>query len=378
MSAAAHNFEKCEMCDKTLCGFKCLIKSGTEEDKGCTDMIKLLRQVQSHCVGVRNLVRVIYKMRSVAGYLVRLNLAIEESNAVKLQELTNRDALGKMPKKLYDTVFLQRKEQLTGWMKEREEWFNEKTTLERCKEKLMKFRESMQPDQLDTHECDLCERMVGLGDIARAKTGFKGFEDYHKAFSKCSWSLARDAISILEMKKGIAIKNLQLCNDCWTSMRNGQIPKFSPMNGMGVDDVPPCLTALNEYEYMFIMKVRPLMRVVDLRTMAQKDNMSGASRTMPLAKGIQGTITYMPMPLEPNVENTLTMLPQAKCVQFLLRNIPNKTKKMVMQNLCSFEKICTALKWLKDNNILYKDTVIGDAASFYQQLEGMVIIVLCL
>ena len=330
MMAAIASLERCPTCDETYRGFDCKFKSGTGDDPGCSDMIKMMLLLRPHCVGVRSLLRVVYRMRRIFGFLMKMDIAIHRSDAITLQQLIAKDSLDKklMPEELYNKIYTNKCARV-GWMKHREEYHNEQATIERGNKWMTDFANSMKVENLDIYKCHVCMRDVMPKQRARPKLNFGSFEDYTNAFNKCSPEKLKLVIHLLENVRKVAIEDLRMCTDCWESLRKGKTPQFSPLNGMDVDDLPAVLAALNNFELMCVQRVRPIMKIISLRTLAQKDFHMNLGALM--AKGIQGTVTHLPMPLQPNVSKLLDILPQPQCVEFLLRNIPNESMKHVLQ-----------------------------------------------
>ena len=78
------------------------------------------------------------------------------------------------------------------------------------------------------------------------------YEDFHAIFN------------FLTKEKKIDLKTFMICKNCRDDLKNFRLPKFSALNGVKIEPVPPEISCLNDVEKMMIAPVAPLKMVTVL------------------------------------------------------------------------------------------------------------------
>ena len=151
---------------------------------------------------------------------------------------------------------------------------------------------------------------------------------------------------------------LQLCKTCHYSLRKGKRPPLSLANGTYLGPVPSELSDLTPIEEAMIARCKAKCWIVQLKE-------ENSAVVMPeTQRGLHGHIIIYPQHpseiakiLPPSINDLLTPI----CVLFVGSNSPTlewlreKAKPLCVRH----EKVCNALKWLKENNPLYVDIEIN-------------------
>lgn len=151
---------------------------------------------------------------------------------------------------------------------------------------------------------------------------------------------------------------LDLCTSCLRSLQRDSLPKHALANRLYLGPVPQELSDLTMVEESLIARARAKSWVVKLQETEAEAASPNAQR------GLKGhTIIYPQEPgklatiLPPPIEETLTYI----CIIFVGSStltkewLRTKAKPLLVRR----EKVYNALRWLKDNNPLYKDIEIG-------------------
>ncbi|XP_078618327.1 uncharacterized protein LOC144885957 [Branchiostoma floridae x Branchiostoma japonicum] len=131
-----------------------------------------------------------------------------------------------------------------------------------------------------------------------------------------------------------------ICQTCHKSLKKGELPVQSWDNGLDLDPVPPELEDLRSLELRLISQRIPFMKLVGLPKGGQKS--------------IHGSAVNVPSKLQ-SVMSLLPRLPDTAEV------VPLKLKrKLIYKGHHMYEfirpsRVTEAIKWLKQNNPLYKD-----------------------
>ncbi|XP_035687700.1 uncharacterized protein LOC118423592 [Branchiostoma floridae] len=131
-----------------------------------------------------------------------------------------------------------------------------------------------------------------------------------------------------------------ICQTCHKSLKKGELPVQSWDNGLDLDPVPPELEDLRSLELRLISQRIPFMKLVGLPKGGQKS--------------IHGSAVNVPSKLQ-SVMSLLPRLPATAEV------VPLKLKrKLIYKGHHMYEfirpsRVTEAIKWLKQNNPLYKD-----------------------
>ena len=135
-----------------------------------------------------------------------------------------------------------------------------------------------------------------------------------------------------------------VCTNCDKALLRGNIPLQSKANGFSLPEVPPELSSLNMLERRLISLHIPFMKMVALPVGKQRHIHEPAINVLS------------------NLDFVCTVLPRLPSESEL---IPLKLKQKLsykghyMYDYINPTKVLNALKWLKINNILYKDITIN-------------------
>jgi hypothetical protein len=141
---------------------------------------------------------------------------------------------------------------------------------------------------------------------------------------------------------------VSLCKVCYDSIIAGNIPKYSALNNMYLDNVPDEIALLNFYEKLLIQKAKCFMTVIKL------NNYGGNINKMPAIKGLA---VYLPLQQNSTQDYVMKTLPNAEKLNFIVEGLPTKSNA-IFRGLVDLEKVFSALEWLKSNNPLYNDIII--------------------
>ena len=136
-----------------------------------------------------------------------------------------------------------------------------------------------------------------------------------------------------------------ICVTCDRSLQKGNMPRQAKANGLGLFDIPPELSQLNEVEIRLLSRRIPFMKIVALPKGRQK--------------AIHGPAVNVPTQLD-TICNLLPRLPN-EC-----EIIPMKLKRRLcyksyyMYDSIHPQKIIDALKWLIQNNKHYHDVKLNN------------------
>ena len=134
--------------------------------------------------------------------------------------------------------------------------------------------------------------------------------------------------------------NTWICTTCDYAQKRGNLPAQAKANNLRLDSIPEQLSELNSLEVHLISLRIPFMKMVALATGKQRS--------------IHGPTVNVPTDLS-TVCSLLPRLPSQT------QMVPMKLKRKLsykghyMYEYVRPDKVLNALKWLKTNNILYKD-----------------------
>ena len=143
-----------------------------------------------------------------------------------------------------------------------------------------------------------------------------------------------------------------ICQTCHNDLKKGVLPAQAVANGLEVPAVPEALKGLTRLEVRCIALRIPFMNIRALRK-------GGLGK-------ISGPCINVPVSLEPIAE-VLPRVPQDTELILL------KFKRMLLSKsnyLCDYirpQKVMCALRWLKENNSLYRDVIIDE--DWFQKFE---------
>ena len=151
-----------------------------------------------------------------------------------------------------------------------------------------------------------------------------------------------------------------LCSLCFNNIvHDKKIPSYSIVNNLSNEKVPGVLQSLNDAEKMLISRARSFQTIKRMGTVMTKKNMPNNHNI----KKVCGRVFHLPLPIEKTLEklcnekDPLNMNPE---FFILVRGIPNKSNKIVWENLVDMSKVFESLVWLKKNNHLYENIALPD------------------
>ena len=161
-------------------------------------------------------------------------------------------------------------------------------------------------------------------------------------------------------KGGVRVETLigrRLCNYCWGKMQKGEMPRTSLRNHMDIGRVPPVITALNQFERLFIKLASHFAVYVKLGTTL------GKRKSNEKMLAIKGFAVNIPVPMQVNIKDLGVGRP-AKLIDpnnfIMLHGLPTKSN-VVWKSLVDVNKIFAALEWLIINNPLYNHIRLPDS-----------------
>ena len=161
----------------------------------------------------------------------------------------------------------------------------------------------------------------------------------HK-YTKCSDEILQNILSV----EYIGDKQW-VCRTCDGALTRGNIPVQAKVNGFKLPIIPPELSCLNALEKRLISLHVPFMKMVALP--------SGKQRC------IHGPAVNVPSKLD-SVCELLPRLPSESELVPLKLKRKLSYKGHYLYDFVRPDKVIGALRWLKDNNPLYKDVAIND------------------
>ena len=159
--------------------------------------------------------------------------------------------------------------------------------------------------------------------------------------------LFQDMIKLNKSK--LTKNNFQLCKECNTCLLTQQIPPYSVLNNMYLDDIPKELERLNFYERLLTQRAKCFLTIIKLQ------NQSGYKTN--LLSAIKGLAVYLPLNIQDTQDYVFKTLPNTDLLKFIVEGLPTKNNT-IWRGLVDLNKVIVALEWLKTNNPLYKDIII--------------------
>ena len=161
-----------------------------------------------------------------------------------------------------------------------------------------------------------------------------------------------------------ATKIANLCEGCYLDLERNELPAFALANNMWIGQIPECLQSLTLVERLLIAKYFPTAYVVKLYPKQAGATHWDSSQLYSGFKGCVSTYSLDPNLVQSMVDGKLlpappTILSATVAVTFFTPS--GKCEFSFPKALYARRhKIRDALRWLKENNPLYKDIIISE------------------
>ncbi|XP_070517894.1 uncharacterized protein [Cardiocondyla obscurior] len=193
--------------------------------------------------------------------------------------------------------------------------------------------------------CISCERLCYKTNISKVN---------NKIQTRRNNPIWNDLMAYIEKEK---INSEYICRYCDKKFRSGLLPPYYILNNLLANNVPECISSLNEFEKILIQRAKAFQTVVKMGTVFHE--------VIPERQKIQkvkDSTFYLPLPLEKTFNKLCAKtdpinLNSELCI--LVRNIPTKSK-VIWEDLVNLRKIYQASKWLTERNFLYSGIVLPD------------------
>jgi len=200
-------------------------------------------------------------------------------------------------------------------------------------------------DTYNTEACDVCEQI---------KTNLSTLHSYEhkKGFSSEKMT---DIIELLYVHKtrhenvDDFLKNILICSFCADKLRGNKDVAQSAFNHLSVIPTPSCIQQLNLFEKCLI---KPCMTSISVVRLGQVSNKNRPPTE--LNSALKGRIAYLPVDVASNATFLPDNLFNVDSLVLLVGAQPT-SKHKIWSSAVDLSKVHTALSWLKENNILYKD-----------------------
>lgn len=359
---AIMKFETCDSCDP-------INYPSCKKKDDCDDNIKLLRLLQPHSSKIRNLLRVIYKIREMNLWLINCNGAMENGDYYALKRLLteanycdnvescllesenndeNMDELveSKFPgmveafrKKCYEypnrscevcnVRFYCKSENGNGHL------LKETGALKEIKEKIKAKRLSEDP-LLTLREISNCFAENLVENISSDLNSVQDLNSLNELPLEYNLDVQSDNIEFV-------------CNQCKVRINKNQIPPFAFFNSMDFPEIPEEIKCLNSFELSLIKVAKTFQTVVRLTPL------SGRGPAVEHIQALKGMAVHLPLPLEETlkyVDNNAIKLPSSENIniivegKILVDSMPT-AKNKVWRSVVDIKKVYAALKKLK-------------------------------
>ncbi|CAB3396901.1 unnamed protein product [Caenorhabditis bovis] len=141
----------------------------------------------------------------------------------------------------------------------------------------------------------------------------------------------------------------RVCRMCSRELSKNQLPAAAICNSMKMDDAPEELKNLNLIKLMLVQKVRAIQSIVHLRDIGNRKT---------AMKATKGVLIMVPVFAEETVDHVAKVLPSSSRLQLQVLT------QWQSIHLVSLPRVIKALKWLKHNNLHYRDISINEAFKF--------------
>ncbi|XP_073986899.1 uncharacterized protein [Rhodnius prolixus] len=293
----------------------------------CSTLLQLLSELSVHYTAFRNIKRQIYTMRNLCFKINRVTSCINKANNVEsiLQSVNDlKKFLGNLK---IDTNKFKKYVPSTSCDTNEIYILNKyKKNLSSLKSKVTSFPEKF---------CACCDMLIYDEEL-------KDFINFQ--YNNKSWRAIIDYVN--KKYDNIHRDGLKICTYCARKLNQNCIPGRAAYNCLEVDPVPEEVGKLNIFETMLTQLVKSFQCVIRLQPKKGKIAVSEK------LKGLKGRVTYLPLPLQKNVDLLPNELPQNHEVVVLVNGVPTQNR-VIWQDLVSANKIYKAIAALKEINPLY-------------------------
>ena len=209
--------------------------------------------------------------------------------------------------------------------KEREELESTQTAKE-------KFQSAMKAGP--TYACTVCHRLMYKCSVHHIRA-----DSLEKRYKKTPRHIVTGAFECTDKC------NFHVCHTCDGALRCGRIPAQSKINGLQLDAVPEVLKDLTPLERQLISTRIPFMKLLCLPRGRQY--------------ALHGPVVNVPAKFK-KICTLLPRIPKSACLLRVKLKRQLRYKGHCMYQMVRPEVIKKALKWLRVNNVLYKDVTLND------------------
>ena len=199
---------------------------------------------------------------------------------------------------------------------------------------------------LDTakNACISCEKLCYRKEVIK-------IADMRKPLTSKSW----ENFSVFAEKNGLYSDFI--CKYCKEKFQRNQMPPTCVKNKLYVEEMPKEISALNEYEKMFIQRAKAFQVVQRMETVSK------AKRNIPhqhMIQKVKGRTFHLPLPIEETLKkickptDPININPE---FYILVRSLPTKAKT-VWEHLVNVKNVYNALVRLKQINRLYENIIL--------------------
>lgn len=228
LQVAIIEFEYCKSCSKNteFCNKK----------NNCTDYIKFLLNLSPHYQKIRTIIRRVYEIRSLNNMLLTINNVIKNGSIKQLESLLSEASMStKSDLSLSNSGY------------------SENQLLNKNKTMIQKFKKEL-ISKMDVIECGCCHQML-------PRKEFKIIEKFEVTGNNILIKLLSEEKSKLP---------LSVCkSNCYKSILENKIPKFSVLNNMKLSQLPPEIEVLNNYEFLLIQLAKCFHSIYRLESVSK-------------------------------------------------------------------------------------------------------------
>ncbi|XP_073975183.1 uncharacterized protein [Rhodnius prolixus] len=294
----------------------------------CSTLLQILSELSVHYTAFRNIKSQIYTMRNLCFKINRVTFCINKANNVEsiLRSVNDlKKCLGNLK---IDTNKFKKYVPSTSCDT------NEINILNKYKKNLFSLKSKV--SSFPENFCACC-------DMLFYDEGLKDFIKFQNKDNK-SWRAIINYINKNYDK--VHSDNIKICTYCAQKLNQNCIPGRAAYNCLEADLVPEEVGKLNIFETMLTQLVKSFQCVIRLQPKKGKIAVSEK------LKGLKGRVTYLPLPLQKNVDLLPNELPQNHEVVVLVNGVPTQNR-VIWRDLVSANKIYKAIAALKEINPLY-------------------------
>ncbi|CAF1017803.1 unnamed protein product [Brachionus calyciflorus] len=200
--------------------------------------------------------------------------------------------------------------------------------------------------KLKMDECQICHQLFTLKNILIIK---------NNRDSKFNISY----LKLIDKSQKI-VYPLKICKDyCLEDLKKSQVPRFSKLNNMFLEDPPAMIKELNFFELMLV-KLGSCFQVVTKLNILSKHRPKSE-----LFKGVKGLSIFLPLETNNTINHVKKTLPNLDNFNIIIEKL-QESKNVLWSKLIDLKKVEKALHWYKENNILYKNITIDIGRKFVE------------